>query len=140
MTEPKRPPTAEETFAGEMLHQTTLVTDLLRHTADRIDRVAKGAENVGKPGLPSYASVVASIQNEIRAMLGNLMVDSIIVPAAQADQARQRSVAATEIANRITTRAGLTREESWTPATGVALGAVVEIGAQIAREYAVEEG
>lgn len=140
MTNPKRPETVEEISARTLVRHAEAIAERLRRVAQRIEGVASRVERVGQPGVVSYASIASDIQGEFRAMLGNLMLEQLVMDACDADRARQRRIAAEVIAAQIDAKAERMRTGDGATPTGFAMGAVVAEGAIIAREYAAKEG
>ena len=75
-------------LAGNVEHQIERVVYRLRSAAGRVEREIDGLVHVGEPGHATYAAVAARVLGELRAMAGNLMTDSLVEAAYQADAER----------------------------------------------------
>jgi hypothetical protein len=139
MSDYTRPETIEQMCAQTIVRRSAAIATRLRSAAERIEREASRIDGVGKPGFSSYASIASSVQNEIRGLFGNLQFDGLTTDASDADQARQRRIAAETIAGRIDAKVEAIRAEATSPSAGMALGAVAAVGADVAREYAAKE-
>lgn len=131
----------EEIMGQALVRHAGSMADRLRSAAERIEREASRVELIGKPGVSSYASIAANVQSEVRALLGNLMFESVTTDASEADRARERRITAERIANRIdTTIGGYPDNDVERPK--VERGEHLndrEWAASIAREYAAKE-
>lgn len=60
----------------------------LRRLAERVEQETGRADRVGRPGIPSYASIAADIVHDVMNALPNLNMHGLIVAAQDADAAR----------------------------------------------------
>lgn len=134
MTHPKRPETVEEFCAQQLRQRMTAMAERLRRLAGDIDVTAE------REARSSYAQLAADVQKEIAWAVANLNAQDLTTDAFMADQARQRRIAAEAIANQIEARADEVLAHTGSDPMERAAGAVISVGAIIAREYAAKEG
>lgn len=139
MSESKRPTTVEEYGAQHLDHAIVAIRDRLRKLAEEIDLGRFALDKVGKPGRESYAGIAADVQSSVLWAVANMNLSGLVMTAFEADRARQRGVAAKTIADEIDIKVEKIRAEADSPSTGMALGAVLAVGADVAREYAAKE-
>jgi hypothetical protein len=79
-------PSERDFFAKQISRQLERITDDLRESADRIERLQKDVARIGEPGHANAGRIAASTYKEITTLLMNTPADLLISAAGDYDQ------------------------------------------------------